>query len=222
MNDSSFDVLGATITEPFTLLTNLLVAGASFIFGHILFRSKKSDKQAKYWSMFFLFMGIASIFGGIAHGFSTYVGINAHHAARITASIAIFSAQIASLLLIKNKEVYNVIKWIIIIELVVVISTIIYFESFKPVLINTAFGLVGIVTPIQLIEYRSSKQQRHIIIVAGILSNTIPAIIHIFKISYNNWFSFNDIGHTLMIFCFYIMFVGVRKVPENNIYPVDT
>ena len=216
MDTTHIELFGITITEPCTWLTNWAVAGFSFYFGHMLFHAKSGDKQAKYWSMFFVFMGIASMTGGTAHGFINYVGNNFHLAAWIFTGIAVFGAQLSALEIIKDARIYAPLKWFIIIELLVMTASVIIYQNFESVRINSALGLVGIVLPIQLYGYKFLGMRRNGIIAIGIISNAVPALIAANKYSYNRWFNFNDVSHIVMIVCFYIIYRGAKKIAIKN------
>ena len=211
METTQIELLGLTVTEPFTWLTNWSVAAFSFYFGHMLFHSKSGDKQAKYWSVFFVFMGIASMTGGTAHGFINYVGNSFHYAAWIFTGIAVFGAQLAALEVVKEARVYAPLKWFVVAELIAMTATIIFSQSFEAVRINSAVGLMGIVLPIQIYGYKFLGMKRNGIIALGIFSNIVPALIHAGKFSYNKWFNFNDLSHIVMIGCFYIVYLGAIK-----------
>lgn len=66
-----------TMLEPTTTITNLILAGLSFYFGHMLYRFHANgggrnalDKRYnQFWGIVFLFMGIGSLLGALAHGF---------------------------------------------------------------------------------------------------------------------------------------------------------
>jgi Family of unknown function (DUF6962) len=223
MGTTNIELWGLTVTEPFTWLTNWSVAAFSFYFGHMLFHAKAGDRQAKYWSMFFVFMGIASTTGGTAHGFINYVGNNFHYLAWIFTGIAVFGAQLATIEIIKNGKLYTPLKWFVIIELLVMISAVVFYQSFDAVRVNSAFGLIGIVLPIQFFSYRKLNVRRNGIIALGIVSNIIPALIHAGKFSYNRWFNFNDLSHIAMIGCFYIIYLGAKefKLEEASLQPVS-
>ena len=216
MDTTHIELFGITITEPFTWLTNWSVAAFSFYFGHMLFHTKNGDKQTKYWSMFFAFMGIASMTGGTAHGFINYVGNNFHYAAWIFTGIAVFGSQLSALEVIKDTLIYTPLKWFVIIELLVMTAAIIFYQSFDAVMINSAFGLIGIVLPIQLYGYKLLRMNRNGIIALGIVSNVAPALIHAGRFSYNRWFNFNDLSHLVMIGCFYIIYLGAKKIAINS------
>ncbi len=211
MNVPTYDFLGLQITEPFTWLTNWLVAAFVLSFGHFLYRDKFADATQKYWSFFFVFIGLASLTGGTAHGFINYVGQNFHYAAWIFTGMAVFAAELATIQLIENEKVKSVVRLIIYAQLIIMSSSVMYLHNFNSVRINSAVGLVGMVIPVSVLHYLKHKDKRSLFIIFGVLSNLIPGAIHTFKISYNQWFNFNDISHIIMIFCFYILYKGAKQ-----------
>lgn len=210
MEVPTIELFGLTVTEPFTWLTNWMVAGASFYFGHKLYHDKNANTQMKFWSMFFLFMGIASTTGGTAHGYINYVGNNFHYAAWIFTGIAVYGAQRAAIELIRDTRFYKPLKIFVLLELIAMAISVIFFHSFESVRVNSAFGLIGIVLPILLYSYRFLGNKGSGIIALGILSNAAPALIHAMRFSYNKWFNFNDLSHVVMIGCFYIIYRGAK------------
>ena len=109
-------------------------------------------------------------------------------------------------------RVYSPLKWFVITELIIMIAAVVIFQSFEAVRVNSAFALVGIVLPIQIYGYKFLGMRRNGIIALGILSNVAPALIHAGRFSYNRWFNFNDLSHIVMIGCFYIIYLGARKI----------
>jgi hypothetical protein len=216
METTQIELLGITVTEPFTWITNWCVAAASFYFGHLLYHNRYATKEMKFWAVFFLFMGSASITGGTAHGFINYVGHNFHYAAWIFSGFAVYGAQRASLEIIREARIYPILKWFILIEVVAMTISVVFFQSFESVRVNSAFGLIGIVLPIQLYAYRFFGLKKNGIIAIGILSNIAPAIIHAVRFSYNRWFNFNDLSHVVMIVCFYIMYRGAALIEPKK------
>ena len=211
MEIPTIEFLNLQITEPFTWLTNWLVAAFAFGFGHFLYYDRSADAAQKFWSVFFVFIGLASLTGGTAHGFINYVGQNFHYAAWILTGLAVFAAQLATLQLIENEKVRSVVRVFIYLQLIVLVSSIMYLHDFNSVRINSAVGLLGIVMPFSLIHYIKNRDKRSLLIMLGILSNLIPGFVHAFRISYNQWFNFNDISHVIMIFCFYIIYRGAKQ-----------
>lgn len=216
MDVTQIEIYGIIITEPFTWLTNWIVAAFSFYFGHMLFHSKTADKQAKFWSLFFVSIGIASITGGTAHGFINYVGIKFHYAAWILTGVSVFFAQLAALEIVPDNKLYKTGRILALLELIVMTTSVVVFQNFEAVRINSAFGMIGVVLPFQIYAYKSLNMKRNGIIALGILSNIGPALIHAAKFSYNKWFNFNDISHVVMIGCFYLIYLGAKKTPTKK------
>ncbi len=211
MDVPTFNFLGLQITEPFTWLTNWLISASVLSFGHFLYRDKYADATQKFWSVFFVFVGLASFTGGIAHGFINYVGQNFHLAAWVLTGMAVFGAELATIQLIENEKTKSVIRVLIYTQLLVMVGSVMYFQNFDIVRINSGIGLIGVVIPISIAHYLKHKDKRSKLVIIGILSNLIPGAIHAFKISYNQWFNFNDISHIIMIFCFYILYRGAKQ-----------
>lgn len=211
MDVPTIDFLGLQITEPFTWLTNWLVAAFCLGFSRILFNDKLADAPQKFWAIFFGFIGLASITGGTAHGFINYVGQNFHYAAWILTGLAVFAAELATIQLIENEKLRSVIRIIAYTQLLLFVSSIMYFQNFNSVRINSAVGLLAVVMPFSLIHYIKNRDRRSALIIIGILSNLLPGFVHAFRISFNEWFNFNDISHIIMIFCFYIMYRGAKQ-----------
>jgi hypothetical protein len=212
MNAPSIVFLGIQLTEPFTLLTDLLVAVFCFAFAYHLYREKLEKSPQTYWAIFFLFIGLASLIGGVAHGFILYVGMQTHYSAWLISSLGIFAAQMATLPLINNKQTLVYLRFLVCIELIVSLGCVLYFRDFDIVRINSAFGLLVVVLPILFFHYQENRDRGSALLIIGILSNLFPAIIHAFHLSYSIWFTANDLSHVVMVLCFYLMFKGASQI----------
>lgn len=206
----TIELLGLQVTEPMTWITNWMVATACFIFGHKLFYDNEADISQKFWALFFLFIGTASVTGGTAHGFIHYVGPKFHHAAWLLSGISIFCAQLAVLPLIEKPRVRSFVRIFCYTQLMVMSASVLIFQHFSSVLIDSIVGLIGVVIPVSLSHYARYKDKRSLLVIIGVLTNLVPAIIHLLKISISEWFNFNDISHVVMIACFYVMFLAAK------------
>ncbi|MDW3209017.1 MAG: hypothetical protein R8N23_04075 [Reichenbachiella sp.] len=206
----TIELLGLQVTEPMTWITNWMVATACFVFGHKLFYYEQADLSQKFWALFFLFIGAASITGGTAHGFIHYVGHKFHHAAWLLSGISIFCAQLAVLPLIEKPKVRSFVRIFCYVQLMAMSASVLVFQHFSSVLIDSIVGLIGVVIPVSLAHYARYKDKRSALVIVGVLTNLVPAIIHLLKISINQWFNFNDISHVVMIGCFYVMYKAAK------------
>mgnify|MGYP000318392673 CR=1 FL=1 len=204
------ELYGWQIAEPFTLLTDWILACFSIAFGIILLRKSGADLIKKFWAFFFFFLAAASIFGGIGHGFVYYVGPSCNLAAWSVSGMGIFCAEMAALQLIDNSKFRSSIRFFVYAQLVVMIVSVFYFQNFQAVMFNSIVGLLCVAFPLNFFHYKKYQDSRSLIVMLGILSNAIPALIHTFKISVNEWFNANDISHVIMVFCFYLIFKGAK------------
>lgn len=217
----TIELLGLQVTEPMTWITNWMVASACFVFGHKLFYDEQADISQKFWALFFLFMGMASMTGGVAHGYILYVGHKAHHAAWLLSGIAIFCAQLAVLPMIERSKLRSFVRIFCYVQLMVMSASVLVFQHFFSVLFDSVVGLMGVVVPVSLAHYAKYKDKRSSMIVIGVLTNLIPAFIHLTKISINEWFNFNDISHVVMIGCFYVMYTAAGANESSQAVTVN-
>lgn len=217
----SIEFFGLQVTEPMTWITNWMVAVACFFFGHKLFYDEEADLSQKFWALFFLFLGLASVTGGTAHGFINYVGHKFHYAAWLLSGLSIFCAQLAVLPLIENRKIRTVVRLFCYAQLMVMSASVIIFRHFSSVLWDSIVGLIGVVIPVSLAHYSKRRDRRSALVVVGVLSNLLPAIIHMLKLSFSQWFNFNDISHVVMIGCLYIMYRAARTQSESKTQQVE-
>ncbi|UXX80790.1 hypothetical protein N7E81_06715 [Reichenbachiella carrageenanivorans] len=206
MQVPTIELLGLQVTEPMTWITNWMVAVSCFVFGHRLFHDEQADLSQKFWALFFLFMGMASMTGGVAHGFIHYVGHKFHHGAWLLSGIAVFCAQLAVLPLIEKDKVRSAVRIFCYVQLMAMSASVLIFQHFSCVLVDSVVGLIGVVIPVSLVHFAKNKDRRSLWVVIGVLTNLLPAMIHLLKFSINEWFNFNDISHVVMIGCFYVMY----------------
>ena len=210
MSTPSIEVFGLTVSEPATVLTNWIFASFCLLFGHKLFHNH-SDKYQKNWSFYFLLIGLASITGGTAHGFFTYFGQNLHLVSWLFIGIGVYGSELATSYILPDGNSRKRFRTFSLIKLVIFFSSLIYFQSFEVVRINTAMGLVGMVLPIHLLDFMKNKRQGSKTVVLAVIAMLAPAAVHAFRISYNDWFNHNDISHLVMILSFYVFYLGADK-----------
>jgi hypothetical protein len=194
----------------FTILTDWMLAVFSIIFGFRLLKESNPDLIQKFWAIFFFLLGVASIFGGIGHGFVFYVGPACNLTAWTLSGIGVFCAEMAALQLIENSKFRSSSRFFVYSQLLVMLVSVFYFQNFQTVLFNSIVGLLVVAMPLNFFHYNKHKDSRSLLVTLGIISNIVPALIHAFKISINEWFNANDISHVVMIFCFYLLFKGAK------------
>lgn len=201
---------GIQILEPGTVISDIILAIASFYFFHIL-KKVADTKHHKYYSYFFFFLGLSSIIGAFAHGLYLYTGKSLHFITWILTGISVFFVEFASSSYIKEKRMRDFFVFSIKIQFIIYVLLAAYFMNFLTVKINTAVGLLGLVFPIMTYQLFKSGKLENLFIMLGIVFAIFPALIHRNRISIGKIFNMNDLSHFFLIFCLFLIFIGVHR-----------
>jgi hypothetical protein len=213
------NLLGLTIYEPVTILTNLFLT--FYCVYCFLKMNAKSYNLAKFWAWFFLLIGMSSLIGSLAHGAHFQLGnlffqivLFLMNAVSLIAIFFCFKATNTYASLHKNppkkRYTYLVLAWVG----VLLIFTLFY-NNF--VLIKIHAGIVLLYSLI--VHYLTYRRQQSGSgwIVAGILIAFLSIVVHSLKLSVNDWFNYKDIAHCIMLLSLIAIFKGsFHKVTFNK------
>ncbi|PLX13931.1 MAG: hypothetical protein C0594_00655 [Marinilabiliales bacterium] len=212
--DNSIVLAGIILSEPVTFLTDVLV---SVFCAYFIFRLLKAyPNTRKNWRLFYLFMGISSFVGGVAHLLFMYTGYSLKMVSWCFIGLSVFFAEIASIRLVKGEKVAKMLKILAYFKLAVYMFAVFYTMSFIAAKVNLAVGLIGIVSTIQISVYFRCKKFPHFLIALGFIFAISLVFIHGFKLSFHTFFNHNDISHIVTIICLYISFLGIIKAELPN------
>lgn len=210
---------GLRIDEPVTTLTDFLFA-AVCLFAYFNTKEHSHLKGPNLYRWFFLGTGISAIISALmGHAFLYRFGFGAKiigwEANVLGASVAQFAAiyhtrrsisetSFSRLLLTNYVEVI----------LALVLTAVIF--SFIVVEIHTAYGLLGMVTVLEIIHYRKtgSVLSRNMLVGVGIA--VLAVLVHIFKLAISVWFNHLDLSHIIMCIAMYVMYRGVKYDTEKT------
>jgi len=179
------------------MISDLILSVFSFIF---FLRLKDFDV---YWSLFFAFMSLSAITGGIYHGF-TYLGEGLRFFSWSMLAVSIIFAQIASY------KSYNsrLLNGIFIFNGALFLSLSIINIDFIYMVLNIVVGLFGFVVLGGLFYLKGNSNK----IIIGILISFTSVFSVIAKINFDDtYLTFNDIGHYISIISLYIMAIGIKE-----------
>jgi hypothetical protein len=209
MGKHPVNIFNITLLEPGTLISDLALALACFLF----FRTIRRIACTKYHhqlSYFFLFMAFSSLFGAIAHSFYLYTGKSLHYITWILSGISVFFIEFSVSSNINNEKAKNLLLMIVKVKLLIffIISSV--FLNFFFVKLNTAIGFLGIVFPIILFQSIKFEIKSYWMILAGIVLAIIPALLHMENYEIAQMFNMNDISHFFLIVCVYLIYRGFK------------
>jgi MFS family permease len=222
---TSIDIAGIKILEPVTTLTDLMVTAVCFYaFVHLRSHKHKEIKHVKYYRYFFLFMGIATLLGGlIGHAFLYLFTFAWKVPAWIVSMISIALAERAAIMRARplmHNHLGKFFTYLNGLELVTFMFIAVYTLKFIYVEIHAMYGLLIVVFSFEgYVYYRTRDNGSKKILVAVFLA-ALAASAHIGKITISKWFNYFDLAHVLMTISCAVLFLAVKEmVPELSTHP---
>lgn len=203
------------LAEPLSSLSDVLLALCAFYFYYRLQQKNQSaSKNQDLWSPFFLFFGVSTFLGGIAHSILLREDNPKYDLVWISmqffSGIAVYFAQIACIRSeINNSVLHKCLLRLARIQLILFIPLVFYFFHFLVVALNSAVGLIEICL-IYSISTSKPKISRQLIN-GGFLISFLTVFVNIKKIHLTAWLNHNDLSHLIMLMSLILIYQGVKK-----------
>lgn len=221
------------LLEPTTAITDWILAIECFFFGHMLFwhhgkiSNNQTFKHIKAFGLFFLFIGMGSLFGGIAHGFNY-----------LSESYPLFKyVWVITVLCIGKASFYLgcaiVLRFFDHLQKIILpmlaLKFLIYVLLAFGIIPNSfynngdvSFSLVIMdYAPIQfwffvmmLFTFLKTKSIHHSTVVSGLLLSFMGSLLQAFKVSPHPMFNHNDLYHVIQMLALFLVYKGI--VMETN------
>jgi len=206
------------IGEPMTAFTDIIIACTSFLLvGRIRNRLNESFFNNN-WRMFFLFMGISTSLGTIAHALNGSEAISLFNifwmGMILSSSVAVFFSLQATIRFMRLRPVTR--KWFEYANQAILLlffaNTLFYsdFEIFK----FHAAAALSIIFSTHLVAW-SRQHNGSGWIVGGMLLSFLTVFIHSVQFSLSRWFNYKDISHVIMVLSLVFIYTGIRHMSEN-------
>lgn len=192
-------LFGTLIQEPTTVITDWLITLFAWSFAVRL--NRLGNRTARLYSFFFIFMGLSTLMGGIAHAFNYEFGRSFHRIPWLFNAIAIWLFMLSSNAYFKRSGTWKAWEWAPHVYLGLFAVAIMSTLNFAIVGIFTAIGILGYVLPLHLSESRPTAGRKEFFI--GLTFLVGSALVAALKLAPSPWFNHNDIGHILMILALY-------------------
>lgn len=209
---------GLRIDEPVTTLTDFLFA-AVCLFAFFNAKEHSHLKGPNLYRWFFLGTGISAIISALmGHAFLYCFGFGAKiigwEANALGASIAQFAALYHTRRSIGETS-FKRLLFVNYVEVILALVLTAVIFSFVVVEIHSAYGLLGMVTVLEIIHYKKtgSVLSRNMLIGVGIA--VLAVLVHIFKLAISVWFNHLDLSHIIMCIAMYVMYRGVKYNKEQ-------
>ncbi len=220
---ADIQLFGVRLQEPGTIVSDLLMGLACIVFFFKLV-SQKEDKQQKHLTFFFLFLGFSSFLAAFAHGLFSYFGIYLHIVSWFFSGLSLYYLQLGTTKLLTNpkfKVAYSIFIKTQFLAYLILIFTV---SSFEIVKFNFVISLIGIITPIYLVDYFRNKFRFNFYIIGGVFIAILPSLYHKVNFNFGYIFNMNDLSHFVLILCIFFLFIGLRErfFSFDDIFQEDT
>lgn len=217
MNESATSFLfGIRIDEPVITFTDLLVSAICFLFAFRIRKTQESNRTIFFFKLYFLFLGIASLLGGIiGHAFLYKLNIYWKLAGWVPCMLAIASigfAVIEHSRIILNDSFVKLLKGINILVFIYFLFLVIQSIDFVHVVIHSFFGLVFLVFCLEGYLYLKIKNQASGYFMGGVVVAAIAAILFSNKISFGYWLDYQGVSHLLIVFTVIFFNEGTKRI----------
>lgn len=216
--------------EPMTSATDFLVALISGYAAFRIYQIKKTERNPKvqtYFFLYFLFFAIGMTCAAwLGHGFQAYLSPRFKIIGWMLSATGLMFLQLASIQLISSKlklglfntlKIVFVIQWIVLLILVINPKT----SHFKVVQINSVLALIGTVLPIHIYNWKVLNNQFSIGVIIAIAYSLIPGLVYNNQVSYNRWFNYHDISHILIGIFMLMMFRSINNLARIDQYDMN-
>ena len=211
MEHTYVELMGWQLADPLTFLSDLLMAAVSLYCGHRLFYDF-DDRYTKFFGLFFLFLGFSAFLGGSSHLLENYIGKPGHMTAWFVQGVSIIFVELSCIKLIENQKHRRFLRNLTFGLFGVFVARLFMIQTFEAVKMNSTIGLMGFVFVIHLVTYFKSKEKPYLNVPLSIALFLLPAFVHGFSISYNDWINQNVISHLILLPCYYVLYRSVRQV----------
>lgn len=210
-------LFGFKIWEPMVLVTNTIF----FILCALYFSrlNKSQHAYSKQMAWFMLMLGTSSVFGAVGHAVHDQLG-------DVFFKVIVFLMNAFSLLSIyycfraaytyMNLEretsktyIYIVMGYVLIL---LIVSGII--QNFTIIKVHAGIVLLYSLI-VHYMVYRKTNDKGAQWVVFGILTSFLPIIVHSLHFSFDDWFNYKDIAHTIMIISLIVIYKGAFKISQG-------
>jgi hypothetical protein len=202
------------IGEPTTAITDVLVAVVCF-YAYVQLGKRKEFPSQKYFRLYFLFLGLATLWGGlITHALIYYLSTPWKVPGWImsTWSVSLLAWAMVEYHADLIKKWVSLFKAIILIELAAVMTITIYTVQFKWAGAHSAFGLFMIVTTLAGMSFYQRRDAGSRWMLYGIGIFLLSGITFSTKLSIHTWFNHVDLTHVFLAAAAWVIYRSVVKM----------
>ena len=217
LEKTSIEIMGITVIEPVATVTDLLISFVCF-YSFIVLKNHpyKKTSTIKLYRSYFLFMALATCYGGIVgHGFLYMFSFKWKLPGWILSMISVGLIERASIMHAKPlipKNVGRFFAWLNIFEFLILLLIVIYSLNFIYVEAHAAYGFLIVLFTFELFIFIKTKDNGSKKILLAVIFAGLAAAVHIGKFNLHKWLNYIDLAHLLMIIGSVVLYYAVADM----------
>jgi len=208
------------IDEPIVTITDLVVSLLCFWFAYRLHTSGNKSRGTWYFKLYFLLMGVATLFGGVfGHAFLYALSWEWKLPGWIVSMFSIMMIErgaIEHTRLVFKPQIIKVLSIVNILELLTFMSLTFYFMDFFFVEFHSGYGLMFVVLGLESFLYFKTKNAASKNILIGIGIAAVAALFFMNQWIIHPWFNHISASHTLMAVAAFFFYEGAKRVSQAS------
>jgi hypothetical protein len=212
----SISLFSVRIDEPINTLTDLLVSAVCFYAFYQLTKRKLSAKTFVYFRMYFLLLGLATLFGGlVGHGFLYVFSFAWKLPGWIISMLSVAFIERSSIEHARPLIDPRIGKFFLILnilELLTVMTITSYTLNFEWVELHSGYGLLGVVLPFHGFVYFKTRDRGSLIILGAVMIASAAALVFMNQVSLHAWFNYIDSSHVLVAMAAFVFYRGALQL----------
>ena len=204
------DVFGVLLMEPVTTVTNLFIAAMSFYAFYMINKNKYTNNTVMFLKIYFLLMGFATAWGGIiGHGFLYALGEPWKLGGWITSMFAVACIERSAISYANRFIPVRLGKFFLlanIIELMALLSLVVYTLHFRYVEYHSAYGLIIVVFSFHSFVFFKTRDLGSFNMIIATIS--LIAAVYAFNkpLIIDEFFNHRDLAHLFMLLGAYFQY----------------
>jgi len=215
----TIDILGVTIAEPTTMVTDFMITAAAACFAMQLMRSGPRRLAQRLWAVAFAFISLGALLGGVSHGFARYLS---ETQSSWTWKATVYSVGLSMLFAVAGTVVGTRLRYAArtVLHILNVAAFAVYavwmigHDDFVYVIYHYVPAMLGLAL-IQLFAWRSGAESAPWMI-GGVVVALAGAIVQQSGFTIHRHFNHNDLYHIIQILGLWLMYRGSRLLGRSG------
>ncbi len=214
------EIFNIRFNQPVVMLTDLMISVVCFYAYYHLSKLPVRNKILFYIKHYFLFMGIATSFGGIfGHGLQYLLSFEWKLPGWFISMVSVTLLERATIEYARKiipRKLGVFFLWLNIVELFTFMFISFYTLNFYYVIVHSTYGLLVVVFSFSLYIFIKTKSRASKLFLFAVTVSGCTGVCFLREIGINKWFNHFDVSHTFMAIGALIFYFGAKKMAMES------